>query len=66
MDGTDGGSISELATYPLLAAVKLLGTDFVDIRTSSLRPEGSEVEVFSRIDLDLPARDRLGAHRAWG
>ena len=51
LHGADGGSISELATYPLLAAVKLLGTDYVDLRTSSLRPEGSEVEVFSRIDL---------------
>ncbi len=52
--GADGGSISELATYPLLAAVKLLGTGYEDLRTVSLRPEGSEVEVFSRIDLTYP------------
>ncbi|MDR3069754.1 MAG: Gfo/Idh/MocA family oxidoreductase [Propionibacteriaceae bacterium] len=52
--GPDGGSISELATYPLLAAVKLMGTDYVDIHTHSLRGEDGEVEVFSRIDLTYP------------
>ncbi len=51
LHGDDGGSISELATYPLLAAVKLMGTSFVDQKTYSLIPDGSEVEVFSRIDL---------------
>lgn len=61
----DGGSISELATYPLLAAVKLLGVGFTDLRTVSLRPPGSPVEVFSRIDLTYPhavasARTGLG------
>jgi glycerol-3-phosphate cytidylyltransferase len=47
----DGGSISELASYPLLAVIKLLGTNFVDQRTVSLLPEDAEVETFSRIDL---------------
>ena len=61
----DGGSISELATYPLLAAVKLLGLGYTDLRTVSLRPAGSPVEVFSRIDLTYPhavasARTGLG------
>ncbi|NMD47575.1 MAG: Gfo/Idh/MocA family oxidoreductase, partial [Propionibacterium sp.] len=65
MVGADGGSISELATYPLLAAVKLLGLGFTDLQTVSLRPPGSEVEVFSRIDLTYPhavasARTGLG------
>ncbi len=54
LEGPDGGSISELATYPLAAVVKLLGTEFTGIRTQSLKPEGSEVEVFSRIDLTYP------------
>ena len=63
--GAEGGSISELATYPLLAAVKLLGTGYTDLQTVSLRPEGCEVEVFSRIDLTYPhavasARTGLG------
>ena len=65
LDGPDGGSISELASYPLLAIVKLLGLDFRALTTRSLRPEGGEVEVFSRLDLDYPhaiasARTGLG------
>lgn len=65
LEGADGGSISELATYPLLAIVKLLGADYSDLRTVSLRPEGANVEVFSRIDLTYPhavasARTGLG------
>jgi choline-phosphate cytidylyltransferase len=54
LEGPDGGSISELATYPLLAAVKLLGTEYTDVRTFALKPEGSEVETFARIDLTYP------------
>ena len=50
-DPQAGGSISELASYPLLAAIKLLGTDYTAIHTTSLIPEGSPVETFSRIDL---------------
>ena len=65
LSGEDGGSISELATYPLLAIVKLLGTGYTDLRAVSLRPEGAEVEVFSRIDVTFPhavasARTGLG------
>lgn len=48
-----GGSISELASYPLVAVVKLLGTDFTDVSATSLRPEGSEVEVYSRINVEF-------------
>ncbi|MGC4154334.1 MAG: Gfo/Idh/MocA family oxidoreductase [Propionicimonas sp.] len=54
LEGPDGGSISELATYPLLAVIKLLGTDFTGLRTQSLKPGDSEVELFSRIDLAYP------------
>jgi predicted dehydrogenase len=50
----DGGSISELASYPLVAVVKLLGTDVVDQRTTSIWPDDSEVDTFSRIDLTYP------------
>lgn len=65
MEGPHGGSISELATYPLLAITKLLGTDYDSISTYSLFPEGSDVETFSRIDLTYPqavasARTGLG------
>ncbi len=54
LDPDEGGSISELASYPLLAIVKLLGTDFTDLRTQSWQPQGSAVETFSRIDLAYP------------
>ncbi|GAA3635837.1 Gfo/Idh/MocA family oxidoreductase [Microlunatus ginsengisoli] len=50
----DGGSISELASYPLLAVVKLLGTGHIDQRTTSVWPDDSEVDTFSRIDLTYP------------
>ncbi len=54
LEPPDGGSISELATYPLLAVIKLLGTEFTGLRTQSLKPGDSQVEVFSRIDLTYP------------
>ncbi|MDO5741241.1 MAG: Gfo/Idh/MocA family oxidoreductase [Ornithinimicrobium sp.] len=65
LQGEAGGSISELASYPLLAIIRLLGQDVTGVRASSLRPQGSQVEVFSRIDIDFPhatasARTGLG------
>ncbi len=54
LEEPDGGSISELATYPLLAVIKLLGTEFTALRTQSLKPEDADVELFSRIDLTYP------------
>lgn len=50
-----GGAISELASYALLPFIKLFGTEPVEVRSTSLRPSSSEVEVFSRIDLRYPA-----------
>ncbi len=47
---TAGGSVTELATYPLLAIVKLLGSDVIEQRfTSYLDEEG--VDLFTKIDL---------------
>ena len=46
--------MSELASYPLLAIIKLLGVDFVDLRASSLRPKNAAVETFTKIDLTYP------------
>jgi glycerol-3-phosphate cytidylyltransferase len=54
LEAPDGGSISELASYPLTAIVKLLGTGYTSVVTSSLMPEGAEVDTFSRIDLTYP------------
>ena len=50
----DGGSISELASYPLLAVIKLLGTDYTRVVSTSLRPDDAGVDTFSRIDLTYP------------
>ena len=57
-----GGSISELASYPLLAVLKLLGTDHQDVRTHAFVSE-SGVDEFARIDLRFPhaiASARMG------
>lgn len=53
-EAPDGGSISELASYPLLAIIKLLGTTPENVWTQSFQPADSEVELFSRIDLTFP------------
>lgn len=50
-DAADGGAIAELAAYPLLAVIKLLGTDYDDLTCQMLKPEGSPVDLFARIDL---------------
>jgi len=63
LEAPDGGAISELASYPLVALVKLLGTGYTRVVSSSLRPEGSQVDTFSRIDLTYPhaiASARIG------
>ncbi|MGA9715824.1 MAG: Gfo/Idh/MocA family oxidoreductase [Aeromicrobium sp.] len=49
-----GGSLSELASYPLVAIVKLLGEDHVEQRTVSLKEGDGAVDSFSRIDLRYP------------
>ena len=46
----EGGSVLELATYPLLAILKLLGSDYRDIRFISYQ-EDAGVDLFTRIDL---------------
>lgn len=44
-----GGSVTELATYPLLAILRLLGYSYNDIRFASYID--NEVDLFTRIDL---------------
>jgi glycerol-3-phosphate cytidylyltransferase len=48
-----GGSMTELASYPLLAIFKLLGSGYQDIRFSSLRNVDG-VDIFTRADLFYP------------
>ncbi len=52
LEAEAGGSISELASYPLVPIVKLLGTDVRSVSTTSFRPDGSQVELYSRINVD--------------
>ena len=66
----DGGSLAELASYPLVAVLKLLGEDYVDFTTSSWKSQGGAtggggVDLYSRIDFRYPhavasARTGLG------
>ena len=49
--GAVGGSMTELASYPLLAILKLLGFGFQDIRFTSYF---KNVDLFSRVDLWYP------------
>lgn len=61
----DGGSLAELASYPLLAVVKLLGEDHLDLRTSVFKPDGGGVDLYARLDFRYPhavasARTGLG------
>lgn len=46
-----GGSVNELATYPLIAIVKLLGGDYKDIRYYSQMHRTNEVDIFTKIDI---------------
>lgn len=53
LEGPEGGAITELASYPLLAFVKLLGAEPETVTTRAYRPEGA-VDLFARLDLDYP------------
>ncbi|WP_104136286.1 Gfo/Idh/MocA family oxidoreductase [Cryobacterium sp. Y62] len=44
-----GGSVTELASYPLLAITKLLGTNPVTVSYDSLMDPDSDVDVFTKI-----------------
>lgn len=49
-----GGSMTELATYPLLAVFKLLGTTYTDLRFASYLGDKGGVDLFTRVDLRYP------------
>ncbi|MCI8870348.1 MAG: Gfo/Idh/MocA family oxidoreductase [Lawsonibacter sp.] len=50
----EGGSVLELATYPLLAIFKLLGVGYQDIQFVSYKKNPNDVDLFTRIDLVYP------------
>lgn len=45
-----GGSMTELAAYPLIAILKLLGTDYKDIRFTTYRSHENNIDLFTKID----------------
>lgn len=49
-----GGSVFELATYPLLAILKLLDMNCRDVRFTSYKNGEDGVDLFTRIDLCYP------------
>lgn len=46
-----GGSVTELATYPLLATVKLLGFGIQDVQFYSYYANNSKVDLFTKMNL---------------
>ncbi|MFT3888588.1 MAG: Gfo/Idh/MocA family oxidoreductase [Arachnia sp.] len=54
VDSPAGGAITELASYPLLAILKLLGEEPSEVVSRAFKPAGSLVEQFARIDLEYP------------
>lgn len=49
-----GGSMMELASYPLLAIFKLLGYDYSDVRFISYRSNEDDIDLFTRMDFIYP------------
>ncbi|HHU76364.1 MAG TPA: Gfo/Idh/MocA family oxidoreductase [Firmicutes bacterium] len=48
---TAGGSVTELASYPLLAIIKLLGSDFEEIGFCSYFDETEDIDLFTKINI---------------
>lgn len=49
-----GGSTTELASYPLLAIVKLLGTDFESVTRTSIVDTERGVDAYARLNVRYP------------
>lgn len=49
-----GGSFTELATYPLLAITKLLGTEVKNMQAYSYFSKESEVDLFTKMNFQYP------------
>lgn len=49
-----GGSVMELATYPLLAIVKLLGSNYQQLQFRSLMDKNGGIDLFTQIELCYP------------
>ncbi|USF26731.1 Inositol 2-dehydrogenase/D-chiro-inositol 3-dehydrogenase [Firmicutes bacterium ASF500] len=53
-DNGNGGSMTELATYPLLAIFKLLGLQYEHVRFYSYFPQNGGVDLFTQIHMQYP------------
>lgn len=49
-----GGSMTELASYPLLAIAKILGTEFNNVTFDSIFDSSGEVDLFTQVSLRYP------------
>lgn len=49
-----GGSVTELATYPLCAIIKLLGINYNNINFSSFFDKETGVDIFTKINIEYP------------
>jgi choline-phosphate cytidylyltransferase len=47
-----GGSVTELATYPLCPIVKLLGTDYKNIHYNSIIDDKTGVDIYTKINIE--------------
>ena len=53
-DSESGGSVTELATYPLLAILQLLGSNYKHAQFYSLLDQKTGVDVFTQMHLQYP------------
>ncbi|SHI73350.1 choline-phosphate cytidylyltransferase [Tessaracoccus bendigoensis DSM 12906] len=54
VEGPEAGALSELASYPFLAIVKLLGTSPESVTARALKTDGHTVDLFARVNVDYP------------
>lgn len=53
-DRDTGGSVTELGTYPLLAVLQLLGSNYSDIKFYSLSDDKTGVDIFTQMYFEYP------------
>ncbi|MGO1590542.1 MAG: Gfo/Idh/MocA family oxidoreductase [Ancrocorticia sp.] len=54
VSASDAGAIAELAVYPLLTVLKLLGGEYTDVRCRIIESGTTKKHLFARIDLEYP------------
>ncbi|MDD7504388.1 MAG: Gfo/Idh/MocA family oxidoreductase [Actinomycetaceae bacterium] len=54
VEGPDGGAISEMGTYPIMAILKVLGLKYESVNVDSFHDKDTGIDTFSRIYLTYP------------